>query len=480
MKNLILTIIISLSSLFVFSQGKTKITINMPQVDTTELKATLYIEDPLQRIGSGIIKDTALIQNNQCEFTFDIQNPSNMSIIINNKFVTFPGDYSVIIEPGDNLTFTIPSIKEVGFFGWGILKIKVSGKGSEKIDLTKNIIGKCLEVYAKDPDYTKQSLTYQFESTDRKLNVIDSMYRLNTTVPKPIKDIIKSQLYNSVMTSLIRSSNNSRSDSLRLLFNKYIVNKKRMDVFFKKNIVQYGGMIGSYLILSEYSNPITVGGNNFTEDNRMKYAEIIVKRLKKFPEIRDYMLSKHLIASIRSAFDSTTTKLYEYYCDEADFNNPNYNTVANLYQDTESKFAVGKPFFNFSLPDSTGKIYNISDFKGKVMVIDFWYNGCGGCRLMVPALEEVEKEMIGKNVQFLSIGIDKKDLWLDGIGKYSSKSSIQLFTNGQSKEHPMMKYLNIYAYPRLFIVDKSGNITPAPPNPISDKNAFINSIEKYL
>ncbi|WP_288244852.1 TlpA disulfide reductase family protein [uncultured Chryseobacterium sp.] len=480
MKNFILTIIICLCSISVFAQNKTNIRINIPQVDTTELKAVLYIEDPLKPLGSGILKDTALIKNNQCHFTFDIENPSNLTIIINNKFITFPGDYSVIIEPGDNLRFTIPSIKEAGFFGWGIMKIKIDGEGSEKINFTKNVINKYFEIYAKDPNISKQSLTYQFESTDKKLDVIDSMYKLDTTVPQSIKDIIKAQLYNSVMTSLIRSSNNSRSDSLRFLFKKYIVNKKRMAVFFKKNIVQYGGTIGSYLILSEYPNPITVGGNNFTEDNRMKYAEIIVKHLKKFPEVRDYMLSKHLIASIRTAFDSTTTKLYEYYCDKADFNNPNFNTVANLYQDTENKFAVGKPFFNFSLPDSTGKIYNLSDFKGKVMVIDFWYNGCGGCRLLVPALEEVEKEMVGKNVQFLSIGIDKKDLWLDGIGKYSSKSSIQLFTNGQSKEHPMMKYLNIYAYPRLFIVDKSGNITPAPPNPISDKNAFINSIKKYL
>ncbi|WP_333577758.1 TlpA family protein disulfide reductase [Sphingobacterium sp.] len=480
MKTYILTIIICLCSIFVFAQNKTNVTINIPQVDTTELKATLYIENPLKPLGKGILKDTALIQNNQCHFTFDIENPSNLTIIINNKFITFPGDYSVIIEPGDNLTFTIPSIKEVGFFGWGIMKIKISGNGSEKFNFAKNIIGKYFEIYAKDPNISQQSLTYQFESTDRKLEVIDSMYKLDTTVPEQIKDIIKAQLYNSVMTSLIRSSNNSRSDSLRFLFNKYIVNKKRMDVFFKKNIAQYGGMIGSYLILSEYPNPITAGGNNFMEENRMKYAEIIVQRLKKFPEIRDYMLSKHLIASIRTAFDSTTTKLFEYYCNTADFNNPNYNTVTNLYLDTEKKFAAGKPFYNFSLPDSTEKIYSLSDFKGKVMVIDFWYNGCGGCRLMVPALEEVEKEMVGENVQFLSIGIDKKDLWLDGIGKYSSKTSIQLFTNGQSKEHPMMKYLNIYSYPRLFIVDKNGNIAPAPPSPLSDKNAFINSIKKYL
>lgn len=480
MKNTILTLVASLYSFFIFSQGNTQITINIPQQDTTKLEAVIFIEDPMLNLGSESYRDTVLIKNGQCRFSFDIKNPSFMYLIINNKYVTFPGDYAVLITPNDNLTFDVPPFKEVGFFGWGIRKIKIMGKGSAKINLTKNIISKYLEIYARDPDYAQQSITYQYETTDRKLTVIDSLCKLDKSVPRKIKDLIKAQLYGSVMTILIRSSKKSENDSVRFLFNKYIINKKRMDVFFKKDVVKYGGMIGSYLILSEYKNPVTVGGDDFERTNRIQYAKILVKRLEKFPDIRDYMLSKHLIATIKNGFDSTTTQLYQYYCNEADFNNPNYSIVTNLYVDTEKKFSIGKPFYNFSLPDSTGRFYNLANFKGKVLVIDFWYNGCGGCKLMVPALEEIEKEMAGQNVQFLSIGIDKRDLWLDGIGKYSSSTSLQLFTEGKSKDHPMMKYLNIYAYPRLFIVDQNGNITPAPPNPITNKSAFISSIKAYL
>ncbi|WP_167336344.1 TlpA family protein disulfide reductase [Chryseobacterium gallinarum] len=480
MKNIIITLISLLYGICTFAQGNTKITINIPQVDTTQLRATIGILDPMLNLDSKYYRDTAVIKDGKCQFTFDIKHTSYIYLLINNKYVTMPGDYAVLVEPNDDLTFDVPSIKEVGFFGWGIGKVNVSGKGSEKLNLFKKAMGKCLEIYAKDPDYAKQSITYKYETTDKKLSVVDSMLSRDKTVPSNIKDLLKAQMYGTMMTMLFRSSKRSESDSLRSLFDKYIVSKNRMDVFFKKDVVKYGRTIGSYLILSEFRNPVTVGADDFEKKHKIRYAEILVKRLKKYPEIRDYLLSDHLWTCIRGGFDSTTTKLYQYYCDNADFNNPNYNGVVKLYENTEKKFAAGKPFYNFALPDSTGTIHKLTDFKGKVLVIDFWYNGCGGCKLMVPALEQAENELKGKNVQFISIGIDKRRLWLEGIGKYSSINSLQLYTEGQSKDHPMMKYLNISAYPRLIIVDKEGKIAEAPPEPRSRKADFIKFVEKLL
>lgn len=482
MKNIILTLVISLYSFFAFPQGNTKIRINIPQTDTITLKAEIFVIDPMQTIGSGTFKDTVLIENGQCQFEFNIKNPSLIYLTINHKYVTFPGVYEVLVEPLDNLVFDLPNIKEAGYFGFGILNTKVSGKGSEKVNLTKNILRKVFDIYKADPEYNQQSLIYQYQTTDRKLNVIDSLYRLDKSISRNIKDLIKAQLFANILVSLNRASLRSESDSVRFLFDKYIVNKKRTEIFFKKDVINYygGGTIPSYLILTDDTHPSKTNVEFFRQTNQLEYATLLSKRLKKFPEIRDYLLSDHLIASIRNSFDSTTTKLYEYYCKEADFNNSNYTTVLNLYNDTEKKFAVGKPFYSFSLPDSTGKLHNLSDFKGKVLVIDFWYNGCGGCKLMVPVLEEIEKEMAGKDVQFVSIGIDKRNLWLEGIGKYSSATSLQLYTEGQSKDHLMMKYLNIYAYPRLIIVDKNGNIASSPPDPRSEKNGFIASINDHL
>lgn len=480
MKNLLLTIAAVMYCMIVFSQGNTRVTINIIQDDTTKLSAKMYITDPTKTIGSGRYSDTLEIKNGQVKFLFNLQNPSLLTVFINDKYITFPGEYYVLIEPGDDLTFKIPSFKEVGFFGWGLPNIEISGKGSEKINLTKNMINKCFELYAKEPNYSEQSITYKFESTDRKLSIIDSIYRSNKVVPKNIKDLIKAQLYTSLLVPLLRSAKRSDTDSISRLFKKYIEDKKRAEIYYKRGVAEYGNIIPSYLILKEFKNPSKVGGDDFEKKYRIQYAKILVKRLNKNPEIRDYLLSRHLIGSIRSGFDSTTVTLYKLYCEEADFNNPNFKIVTDLFESTEKKMTVGKPFYNFSLPDSVGKVHKLNDFIGKVIVIDFWYNGCGGCRLMVPALEKIENEMRGKEVQFISIGIDKRDLWLEGIGKYSSSGSLQLYTEGKSKEHPMMKYLNIYAYPRLIVVDKNGNIAGTPPEPRLQNKEFVRYIESLL
>ncbi|WP_394678731.1 TlpA family protein disulfide reductase [uncultured Sphingobacterium sp.] len=480
MKNVIIIFINLIYSFFAFSQGNTKISINIPQTDTTTLLAQIVIENPLQPINTEFYKDTVIIKNGHCEFSFDIENPSLMTLFINDKYVTMPGVYSVVIEPKDNLVFDLPPIKDATYYGFGLSKINISGSGSAKVNMTKNMIIQLLNIYKTDPDYQVQSLNYKFQTTDRKLNVIDSIYKQNKNVSLRMKDLIKAYLYGQQFESLFRSANRSKSDSVRLLFDKYIIKKKRMQIFFEKDVAKYASGLGPYLVLSEFRNPVYVDGEYFQTKHKLEYAKLIAKRLSNFPEIRDYLLSYHVIATILNGFDETTAKLYRFYLENSDFNNVNYKNVIKLYEETEKKFAEGKSFYDFALPDSTGRIFALSDFKGKVIVFDFWFNGCGGCKTMVPALEEVEQKLVGSNVQFISIGIDNRDYWMKGIGKYSSQNSLQLYTNGEADKHPMIKYLNIHSYPRLIVVDKAGKILPAPPDPRSNIEQFIELIRSYL
>ena len=479
MKNIALIFVSLFIFSFSFSQRKTKITINIPQQDTTRLQAKLFLQDPLQGINKGYYSDTLEIKAGTCQFSFDIENTSLVNLIINDKFVAYPGPYEILIEPADELIFDLPPLKEAGRYGFGFAKINVRGKGSEKVNMAKSMVSKYFEIFASDLPYNKQSLTYMFKTTDRKLNVIDSVYNENMGVPMQIKDLIKAQLYGDLFVTLFRSCKRTESDSLPLLFNEYIVKKKRIDVFYKKGIIKYfgSGSVPSFLILSEFKKPIIVGGEEYPKKHPQQYAELLYKRLKKNPEIRDYLLSDFLISTILRSLDSNVISLYDYYLNHADFNNPNFASVVKTYEEAQKKFAVGTPFFDFSLPDSTGKIHSLSDFKGKVVVFDFWYNGCAGCKLMVPVLEGIEKELKDKNIVFISVGIDKKQLWLDGIGKYSSSRSLQLYTAEKTDKHPMIKYLNIYGYPRLIIVDKNGNIGVAPPDPRMNKEAFVNLVE---
>ncbi|WP_312336270.1 TlpA disulfide reductase family protein [Sphingobacterium sp.] len=482
MKNVIIIFINLIYSFFAFSQGNTKITLKIPQLDTEKLEAQIFVENPMLPINTGFYQDTLEIKNGQCQFLIDIHDMSFISLTLNEKFITFPGFYSVLVAPGDNLIFELPAISEAKGYGFGIDLIKISGKGSEKINLAKKMMVNCFRIFNTDPDYQKQSLSYIYETTDKKLNVVDSIYNSDKSVKKDIRDLTKALLYGDLMVSLYRSSLRSENDSLRSLFTQYIIKKKRMDIFYKKGIINYSGSgsIGSYFILSAYKNPATMGGDDFSKKHILEYAQLINIGLKDDAEIRDYLLSKFVKDRILNKFDDETKNLYQFYIDHVDFNNPNYKNVVETYEEIERKFAVGKPFYNFSLPDSTGKYFSLKDFKGKVLIIDFWYNGCGGCKLIVPALKDVENELTGSNIQFISIGIDSRDYWLKGIGKYSNEGSLQLYTNEETDKHPMIKYLNIHSYPRLIIVDKEGNILPAPPDPRSNRKEFVKLIQTYL
>ena len=55
---------------------------------------------------------------------------------------------------------------------------------------------------------------------------------------------------------------------------------------------------------------------------------------------------------------------------------------------------------DFTYPDVDGKMVSLSDFKGKVVLVDVWATWCGPCRQQIPYLKKLEEEMHGTDVVF--------------------------------------------------------------------------------
>jgi thiol-disulfide isomerase/thioredoxin len=66
-----------------------------------------------------------------------------------------------------------------------------------------------------------------------------------------------------------------------------------------------------------------------------------------------------------------------------------------------------KSFHDLSLPDITGQLHHLSKLKGKYVVVDFWGSWCGPCFANIPHLKNLIAEMKDKQVEFVSISIDK-------------------------------------------------------------------------
>ncbi|EHQ30946.1 TlpA family protein disulfide reductase [Mucilaginibacter paludis] len=146
---------------------------------------------------------------------------------------------------------------------------------------------------------------------------------------------------------------------------------------------------------------------------------------------------------------------------------------------------IGASAYNFNLPDTSGNRISLKNFNGKVIVMDFWFTGCPGCRKFYgDNLSKVESEFKNnKDVVFISVCIDtRRENWLQSInsGHYTSKSVINLYTDGIGIKNPIIENYKILAYPQPIILDRQQRIVQFGNMEISTATNMIDQINRLL
>lgn len=147
----------------------------------------------------------------------------------------------------------------------------------------------------------------------------------------------------------------------------------------------------------------------------------------------------------------------------------------------------GNKAYNFALTDSLGNIVKLSDFKGKVVLLDFFFTGCGYCKILNDKMSPIyEMYKNNKDFQFVSISIDK-DMrqWKNSLRslEYTHEGSVDLYTNGEGSNSEIIRHYNIRAYPHIMIIDKIGKIlsVKAPePHDETSRNELLKLINSAL
>jgi len=67
---------------------------------------------------------------------------------------------------------------------------------------------------------------------------------------------------------------------------------------------------------------------------------------------------------------------------------------------------IGRPAPPFKLPDLNGRQVSLEQYKGKVVMLDFWATWCGPCRMTMPVLEKLQKEY-ANNMVLLAINLQE-------------------------------------------------------------------------
>lgn len=118
--------------------------------------------------------------------------------------------------------------------------------------------------------------------------------------------------------------------------------------------------------------------------------------------------------------------------------------------------ASGKIGGDFTLQDLNGNNVSLSDYRGKVVLLEFWATWCPPCRASVPALEKLHTSYKDKGLAILAISMDEGG-W----------SSVQSFAKDYGITYTVLKGTNevmskyrVRVIPMTFLIDKQGNVSP--------------------
>src|SRR5580658_4331491 len=72
--------------------------------------------------------------------------------------------------------------------------------------------------------------------------------------------------------------------------------------------------------------------------------------------------------------------------------------------------AAGKAAPDFTLKDAKGKRLSLSDYKGKVVLLNFWATWCGPCKTEIPWFVEFQNEVQARGFTVIGVSMDE-DGW---------------------------------------------------------------------
>lgn len=138
----------------------------------------------------------------------------------------------------------------------------------------------------------------------------------------------------------------------------------------------------------------------------------------------------------------------------------------------------------FTLKDFKGKEHSLSDYKGKVLVIDVWATWCGGCIAKLPVYMAMSQKYKDRDdIEFITISIDEKEAfnsWKYALPRLKLMGVTNLLAS--KDKCTFQKDYNITGIPRYFLIDKEGKIVSVyAPTPGKAFEALIDkTLGKYV
>jgi cytochrome c biogenesis protein CcmG/thiol:disulfide interchange protein DsbE len=131
---------------------------------------------------------------------------------------------------------------------------------------------------------------------------------------------------------------------------------------------------------------------------------------------------------------------------------------------------------DFTLDDSSGKPVHLKDYRGKVVLLDFWATWCHGCKLEIPWFVEFDKTYHARGLAVVGVSMDE-DGW----------KVVKPFLAGTHIPYPillgddaMAKRYGIGNLPDTFLIDREGRIAAVYKEGMVDRDNIEANIKAML
>lgn len=140
------------------------------------------------------------------------------------------------------------------------------------------------------------------------------------------------------------------------------------------------------------------------------------------------------------------------------------------------KAAKGSAAPEFALKDADGRTVNLADYKGKVVLLNFWATWCGPCKIEIPWFMEFEKQYKDRGFAVLGVSMDEGG-WED-VKPFLAKQPLNYrVLLGDPKTADL--YGGVASLPTTFVIDRGGRITSTHVGLVS-KSDYQNDIDRLL
>lgn len=178
-------------------------------------------------------------------------------------------------------------------------------------------------------------------------------------------------------------------------------------------------------------------------------------RIELISDNPDKLFSAYLLSFYATTWGKETTeKLFSQFSEEN--KNSQFGKSISQFIDLYQEPQIGEKYIDFEMTDNFGKKRKLSEFDGKLVLLEFWASNCGPCIQENPNLVKTYNEFQPKGFEIFAVSEDyKKENWLKAIEKdklpWTQVSEL-------SKKNTAFMIYGVNGIPDNFLIDQNGTI----------------------